>query len=399
MEQSTPLGDGTLNTLNSRAAIGDTLRAARLGSGMSVADISQTLRISRDFIKQLESGEFYGLPSPTYVSGYIRSYGAAVGIRAETINKLVEEYYGQLEEGAKTPTYRFPIGNQRPRRSGALAASIAVLLAVGGYTGWYFMDRPQTIEDVLSENAQTALVTPEIESTMTESGALGGGADARPDQITGFDETEDNDVLPLVETVQNGAQSDNAEGLSFVDDTQIEIAGVGDADNSRLVKPPLEPDGDDVQSRDNMDKADLSAYTQSETEPGLPLAGTIETASASAGASVDLSLDSGEIGQELKPDQGSAIANQRDPANELTLRALSSSWVEIVRNDGEEVMTRLMRAGDTYLIDASDSLYLSTGNAGGLEFVFNDGTIKAVGETGEIVRDLPLLISGLKAKL
>ena len=115
--------------------------------------------------------------------------------------------------------------------------------------------------------------------------------------------------------------------------------------------------------------------------------------------SVDLPLEGDETSQELKPDQSSAIANQRQPENEVTLRALSSSWVEIVRNDGEEVMTRLMRAGDTYLIDTSDSLYLSTGNAGGLELVFNDGTVKEVGEIGEIVRDLPLLISGLKAKL
>jgi cytoskeleton protein RodZ len=70
-----------------------------------------------------------------------------------------------------------------------------------------------------------------------------------------------------------------------------------------------------------------------------------------------------------------------------------------VRNDGEEVMTKLMRAGDTYLINGTDNLYLSTGNAGGIEFLFNDGTILLVGETGEIVRDLPLVIDSLKSKL
>ena len=102
---------------------------------------------------------------------------------------------------------------------------------------------------------------------------------------------------------------------------------------------------------------------------------------------------------EREPDRGSAIANQRDPATEITLRAISSSWVEIVRNDGEEVMTKLMRAGDTYLINGTDNLYLSTGNAGGIEFLFNDGTILLVGETGEIVRDLPLVIDSLKSKL
>ncbi len=399
MKQSTPLGDETLNTRDSRIAIGETLRAARLDVGMSVADISQSLRISRDFIKQIEAGEFYALPSPTYVSGYIRSYGAAVGIGSATVDGLVKAYYAQLDDEAKTPTYRFPVGDQRPRRSGALAASIAVLLAVGGYTGWYLMDRSQRIEDVQSENAQTAQVTPEIESTMTESGALGGGADDRPDQIAGFDETVDNYRLPVVETVQDDVQSDTASSRSVIDTTQVDIGGVDHASTNRQPKAILEMKGNYTQVDDAKVKAKLSVGTQTELETVLPLAGELATTGTISDASINLSLDGGEIGQELKPDQGSAIANQRDPANELTLRALSSSWVEIVRNDGEEVMTRLMRAGDTYLIDASDSLYLSTGNAGGLEFVFNDGTVKGVGETGEIVRDLPLMISRLKAKL
>ena len=145
--------------------------------------------------------------------------------------------------------------------------------------------------------------------------------------------------------------------------------------------------------------ADALTGIQTGVQTTLPLDGEVQTASAGREATSEMPLVGGEGAQELPPDQGSAIANQRDPANEVMLQALASSWVEIVRNDGEEVMTRLMLAGDTYLIDASDSLYLSTGNAGGLEFVFNDGTVKEVGEIGEIVRDLPLVISGLRAKL
>jgi len=87
---------------------------------------------------------------------------------------------------------------------------------------------------------------------------------------------------------------------------------------------------------------------------------------------------------------GVAYARQRVPDMEVTLRATGASWVEIIRNDGEEVMAKLMRAGDTYLVDSRDRLYLSTGNAGGLELVFDDGTVRAVGDSGEILRDLLL---------
>jgi cytoskeleton protein RodZ len=97
--------------------------------------------------------------------------------------------------------------------------------------------------------------------------------------------------------------------------------------------------------------------------------------------------------------EGSAFANQRDPAMEITIRAQASSWVEIVRNNGEEVMTKLMRNGDSYVVNSNDNLYLSTGNAGGLEVVFHDGTVMSVGDKGEIVRDMPLKIERLKAEL
>jgi cytoskeleton protein RodZ len=419
MTRSTPQGNDIKEKHDSGKAIGATLRAARLDSGMSVADISHTIRISKDFVKMLEAGEFGALPSPTYVAGYIRSYGAAVGIEPKAVALLVTGYYAQLEEGAATPSYRFPLGDQRPRRSGALAASIAVLVAIGGYTGWYLMDRPQTIEDVLTKSAQTAEVTPEIESTMTESGALGGGADARLDQIVSLDEEGDGDALPEVEIAQSEVQPDNFVDVPLIDDTQedsVNLADMGTDAGEALPMAPATSTSTSTSSvtataraGDVMVEADLaqidpvaaegSAGSETGEQTATSLGEEVQTASATTDVANEVPLAGGEITRELLPDRGSAIANQRDPANEVTLRARASSWVEIVRNDGEEVMTRLMRAGDTYLIDTSDSLYLSTGNAGGLEFVFNDGTVREVGDTGEIVRDLPLVISGLKAKL
>ncbi len=409
MAQSTPQGNNTTEIRDSGKSIGVALRTARLDSGMSVADVSHTLRISKDFIKMLEASEFNTLPSPTYVAGYIRSYGAAVGIEPKDIAALVKAYFAQLEDGAATPSYKFPIGDQRPRRSGALAASIAVLVAVGGYTGWYLMDRPKTIDDVLTESSQNTQVTAEIESTMTEGGALGGGADARLDQIASIDDEDGGYALPALEAAQNDTQSNFVANLSLIDETRGGGVNVAVVDPDGRVKLSLSPASDITVSEDVMREADMahgdpvgadaSTGIRTGEQPALVLNGEVQTASAVHEAVSVMPHVGGEGAQELQPDQGSAIANQRDPANEVTLRAHASSWVEIVRNDGEEVMTGLMRAGDIYLIDASDSLYLSTGNAGGLEFVFNDGTVKEVGEIGEIVRDLPLVISRLKARL
>ena len=43
---------------------------------------------------------------------------------------------------------------------------------------------------------------------------------------------------------------------------------------------------------------------------------------------------------------GVAFAMQRMPELEITVRATGTSWVEIIRNNGEEVMTQLMRKRD-----------------------------------------------------
>ena len=56
-----------------------------------------------------------------------------------------------------------------------------------------------------------------------------------------------------------------------------------------------------------------------------------------------------------------AIANLRDPAKEITIRAVAASWVEIVRDNGEVVLAKLMQAGDSYVVDGNTRLFLSTG--------------------------------------
>ena len=94
-----------------------------------------------------------------------------------------------------------------------------------------------------------------------------------------------------------------------------------------------------------------------------------------------------------------AIANLRDPAKEITIRAVAASWVEIVRDNGEEVMAKLMQAGDSYVVEGNTRLFLSTGNAGGLTVVIGTDDPLSMGDIGEIVRDLPLVTEKLRKSL
>ena len=95
----------------------------------------------------------------------------------------------------------------------------------------------------------------------------------------------------------------------------------------------------------------------------------------------------------------SATANSRVPAQEITIRAVAASWVEIVRDNGEEVIATLMQVGDSYVVEGNARLYLSTGNAGGLEIVIGSDDPRPIGKIGQIVRDLPLVTDKLRQTL
>jgi cytoskeletal protein RodZ len=147
--------------------------------------------------------------------------------------------------------------------------------------------------------------------------------------------------------------------------------------------------------------AEISNETSLKTETPIINLDASETQTASNDAALSSDDDSTILldDDQNNVSQSSAVANQRDPLQEITIRATGSSWVEIIRNNGEEVMTQLMRDGDTYIVDGAENLYLSTGNAGGIEFVISGDDAISAGAVGEIVRDLPLSVDKLRARL
>lgn len=67
--------DTTTDTLTPAAPLpGAILAAAREAQGLSVADISQRLKLSVAQIKSIEADDHSKLPTPVYVRGFIRSY-------------------------------------------------------------------------------------------------------------------------------------------------------------------------------------------------------------------------------------------------------------------------------------------------------------------------------------
>jgi cytoskeletal protein RodZ len=420
-------------TQDSFRQIGTDLCDARLAKGIQISELSQLLRISKQYLKSIEAGDFDSLPGATYAAGYLRSFAQEVGLDAVELTQRYRTLVGEAEKG---PTYSFPVDTQRPQRSGAMLASIIVIFTVVGYGGWYALGKPDVLTGLIGESQPETVALPQIESTVTEPDDMA-KTDVEPVDLAAVDppaavsadpsDTAD-DVVTNVVAAPTQAAAPLAAPADMVGETvevvvppvletasETDLAAAPTVATGSAATPVSGTPAEATQVIDTLAGSTPPAAAPDATTPAMTMAttggatdlaavdgaieGLLTTPPADAvtddrmGAVPPATMDSMDTMTSSISSQigtGVAFARQRVPDMEVTLRATGASWVEIIRNDGEEVMAKLMRAGETYMVDSRDRLYLSTGNAGGLELVFNDGTVRSVGDSGEILRDLLL---------
>ena len=376
--------------------IGSTLKQARQAQGLKISDVSQQLRISVDYLSKLEMGAFDQLPAPAYVTGFLRSYGQCVALDPTT---LVARYNDLTTKAAAMPTYKIPVGARPPQRSAPAIASMLVVCAGIAYGGWYWVNGGDVINQmamVPSEITETLSIPAAMQDTLIDQRATS----ATPND----DQAQSQDLTVPVQPEKVIAAKAVIPTPTVATDDQVAMTKTGTTET--------------VMTKTGITETGTANTITAEAPAGATLTKPVETAAAIVGprepaappADVDSPVLSGDLAEtqvitpasqdgETRATGNSAIANLRDPAQEITIRAVAASWVEIVRDNGEEVMAKLMQAGDSYVVEGNTRLYLSTGNAGGLEIVIGSDDPRPIGETGQIVRDLPLVTDKLRQTL
>ena len=79
------------------------------------------------------------------------------------------------------------------------------------------------------------------------------------------------------------------------------------------------------------------------------------------------------------------------------LRANADTWVAVRNGQGRVLLSRVLRAGETWPVPDQPSLMLSTGNAGGLELLVDGVPAPPLGVTGTVRRDVPLVADLIRA--
>lgn len=413
-------------TADSYKRIGTQLKTARREHGFRLSDVARELRISGDYLKLLETGEFDQLPAPTYVSGFLRSYGKFVGLDGA---ELASRFYALQDHASSKMDYKLPATAAPPQRSAPAVASLCVVLAIGVYGGWYWFSGPKTLDGTV----ESELAAVELDSSrpgMMEKNATNEAFESNSATTAGMQPDEgETGLAPSIDAAPDAADRPLAadttvQSVSPAAETVAETAtATVSATVTATVTQPDSSAADDTVQTGAVDtasvatkpavEADTATAAVSERPADAPQ--TTEMASRGTSASVisdgaisdgaiSGSANSGSVTSDrsvmsddtLTAGRGAAVATMREPAQEITIRAIASSWVEIVRGDGTTVLKKLMRAGDIYIVDDSSGLYLSTGNAGGIEILSGENEIITIGSVGEIVRDLPLAKNRLR---
>jgi cytoskeleton protein RodZ len=370
------------------ADIGFALKTAREAMQISLTDISHHTRISKNYLKYIEAGQFDMLPGNSYVMGFLRNYCDVVNIDAEPLIAALKQADKTVERKTE---YRFPVQALVPKMATSMVALILVTIALGGYVFWAVaindntaivttaqleqLDNGQNIQNQFSDIATIP------EQSLTEGSDL---AETTQNAAPDADQILQRPARPEQAPVQAVQTASTVSAQSAGDEAPAAIKrqpdAIADAAQPALAEPVIqsviqpEPAGPQA-------VASVSPVTSDITLPAVPELRT--------GQQEELPVAASTSG---------AVAEPRIPQRELVITATSAAWLEIARRDGEVLVSKLLRSGETMVTVMDEALLLSTGNAGGL--MVKTPTIESfqLGKVGEIIRDLPLSRDGMKVR-
>ena len=309
--------------------VGEELRGARERLGWSLADVAANLRIRHPYLAALEEGRVADLPGTTYAVGFVRAYAKLVGLDPDDLSRRLRANMG----ADRKTELEFPAPVPDRGVPAGVVVLLGVLLAIGAYVGWYRAsgDRPGP--------------TP-VQAVPDRLATLPDPSSAAPAKPAGKPEPA------------SGASSQ------------------GHGANPPAPSP-ISPSG-------SLASVPPSSAAAAVPPTGTPAATPGGTAASSAVASPPASGASAP---------GAAPTAPSADTSHIVLRARSDTWVQVRERQGQVLLNRVLRSGETWQVppqSPGQQLLLTTGNAGGTEVLVDGVVAPAIGPTGAVKRDLPL---------
>ncbi len=391
-------------------SVGAELRDARLGLGQDLSEIASALRIRHAYLEAIEEERFGDLPGPVYAIGFVRAYAVYLGLDGEELVrrfKLVMRFKQEVSGLSEKTDLVFPEPLPERRIPRGAILLISAILALVPFGGWYYLStRDATISEIIpkvpdrlahlvsgekqgfpvadvsdgeSESAAAATIAPEAGESAGQPATEESPASARPEADTPESTAPGEDV----------SRPERGPGSEGTDVIELEPS------RRPPVSAPVLAAGPAAEPR---------AQPAVELEPASRPVGAVPSEPAEAApappespAAAVPAVPGGAQQTASPPRQGARIYGQGHEESRVIVRAKHDSWIQVRGKNNTLLLTRILRAGDSYRVPNRRGLTLMTGNAGALEILVDGKPVPPIGPFGAVRRNVPLDANRLKA--
>ena len=325
--------------------IGHRLRDERRKQGLSLDDVAEALKIRKTYISAIERERFAELPGPAYALGFVGSYAQFLDLdRKVIVARFREECAGvNVETELK---FLVPLKDGRFPGRAVLAASIVLAIAV--YGGWYAYSKSGSGTPVANTGP------PAIQPAGAKPGKAK-PAEAKPKAAGKTAAAKPAGATPA------GAKPEPAAPSADVKALLRHLRAVAQT----------KPDAVVPGQRKFRPKRNATARAAAQRAKARK-----ETQSAKA-----------RKARAMKP---AAAVTPASGKARIILKALQDTWVRIQLADGTMVLSRVLKAGDSYAVLENRGMVLTAGNAGGLRIIVDGRVLPALGPKGAIRQGIRL---------
>ena len=391
------------NDSAAQAAVGALLRDTRHRAGLDISDVARVLRISQKYLEALEDGRNADLPGTPYAIGFVRSYAEHLHLDGE---EIVRRYKAEAEGLAGKTDLVFPKPIPDGGVPGAAVLGLGVIVAAIAYGVWYWNSNNDGVDVARVDEVPEHLAVAQ-ETTPQTAPEVAAAAAPEPVAESVAETAPTPEMTPEVvaqEAAPEPAAIEEVVAEAVTETAPAEhMAATAEDVASETAEVVEQAVAEQVAEEPTQAVEIVSETVEAEAEPAVEAVEAVEAAApepASAEpAAIEPAAAEPEATREAAPEEVAALsaARENDGPSRITVRAKSNSWIQVRDEIADRLLfTRLLRAGDEYAVPNRSGLRLMTGNAGALELLVDGDAAPAIGEVGEVRRNVELDADKLK---
>ena len=354
---------------------GEILRQARLAKGIELEEVSATIHVRVAQLKAIEEDHIEALPGMTYALGFVKSYANFLKLDA---NEILIKFRAEHGTASQRPQLQAPEPIAESKMPDPLMLGIAGFCVVMLVVAWaIFAGGDSGDKKTASQIPPAPVVTDTASLLNPAANAPVAAAPAATAPLTATAAPAPPAAAAPAGAIANapiptGPLTAPLTPVQRAGDSTLPVAGAPAAGTLAPVTAPLP-----TRSPNMAVNGGAMTGTLSNDTPAPPADG----ASTSAA---------------IQWDTPGNVINVKRGRSRIVLRAHQPSWVQVSDAAGRVLYKKVLREGDQYYVPDMQGATLVTSNAGGLDVFVDGAAVQPLGDSGEILRGVPLNPDTLK---